>query len=815
MRWLKFLISAVITAGLVYLLMVPLRTPFPVGEFLSPFHGFWHNAQLEASPDDIELAFAGLEESVELVYDERGVPHIFAQNDHDLAFAQGYVTAKDRLWQMEFQTHFVAGRLAEILPANLHEQVIPVDRQNRQLGLAYAAELADSVMKDHPGRPLLEAYANGVNAYISSLNPKDYPLEYKILNYRPEPWSPLKTYLLLKYMADNLARRNYDVEYTRALGEFGQAKFDSIYPQRPQASSPIIPVETKWDFERTVPEPPAPTGFPSDTLMGLTQAFFESPDENIGSNNWAIAGSKSSTGHPMLASDPHLQLNLPSIWYEIQLHAPDVNVYGVSLPGAPNVIIGFNDSIAWGVTNAGRDVLDFYRIRFRDASKSEYKINGEWRKVKKRIEHIKRKGQTELTDTILYTDLGPIWFEENAKGEEIALTMRWMAYEPSFEAQAFYDLNRANNYDDYVEALKTYVCPAQNFVFASTTGDIAIWQQGKFVDRWNEQGRFIMDANQPSHHWNAFIPQEHNPHVKNPERGFVSSANQAATGPDYPYNYHGSFEGFRNRRINELLASKEKFTKEDMYAFQQDNYSVLAADVLPLMLSSLDSSSYSSDPFQAGIVAMLKKWDYNYSAQSIEATIFNEWWDQLDFIVWEDDFAGKGEMERPKQWALRDLLLSDSRFSFYDNKETPKKENRQDVIRQAFGDALTSLKNISPDPENWKWADYKATSIMHLLRGGPFAAFGRLNLDVGGYRSILNATSERNGPSWRMVVSLEPGNVQAYGVYPGGQSGSVANPGYDSFINTWIAGEYYPLWKMNDPNDEDVKIEYKQKLINP
>ncbi|MEN9525856.1 MAG: hypothetical protein RLZZ256_1240, partial [Bacteroidota bacterium] len=233
------------------------------------------------------------------------------------------------------------------------------------------------------------------------------------------------------------------------------------------------------------------------------------PDPSNGSNNWVLAGSKTRSGAPILCNDPHLELSLPSIWYEMQLQGPNSNVYGVSLPGSPYVIIGFNDSIAWGVTNSQRDVKDYYRIKFKDDSRTEYWFDGQWRKSKIRIEAIEVKGKGTIYDTVAYTIMGPVMFDASftdtlAKGENLAV--RWTGHDASNEGRTFYQLNRAKNYDEYEAAIQHFACPGQNFVFASKTGDIAIWQQGKFPARWPDQGLYIMPGEDSTFFWQGYIP---------------------------------------------------------------------------------------------------------------------------------------------------------------------------------------------------------------------------------------------------------------------------------------------------------------------
>src|SRR5690606_37653864 len=280
-----------------------------------------------------------------------------AQNNEDLYLAQGYITAMHRLWQMEFQTHAAAGRVSEIVSS---DAVLNFDRRQRRLGMVYGARQALKAMEEHPA---VVQYTKGVNLFIESLDYNSLPFEYKLLNYRPEPWTHLKCALVLKNMAQSLNMGDKDLEMTNALKLFGKEMVDLLYPDNEHTGDPVVNKPGAWNFD-PVRIDSVPLALP-DELVSVKRAT-PPPDPTVGSNNWAVAGSKTYTGHPMLAGDPHLQLSLPSIWYAAQLTAPGVNTMGATLPGVPTVIIGFNDSIAWSLTNAERDLVDWYKITFRD-----------------------------------------------------------------------------------------------------------------------------------------------------------------------------------------------------------------------------------------------------------------------------------------------------------------------------------------------------------------------------------------------------------------------------------------------------------------
>lgn len=810
MRWVKFLITLVITLLFIALLLFPSGgLPFSIGAFLSPFQGFWQNAESSGVPlSDQKMNLPGLSEEVQIVYDQRRVPHIFANNTSDLYYTQGYLLAKDRLWQMEFQVIAAAGRLSEYLGRGTDDVILNRDRYMRRIGLGFAAERAlQEVMKDPETKAAMEAYAAGVNDYIRSLSTSDLPLEYKLLNYTPEPWSLYRSCLFGKYMAFDLAGRSDDIAYTQALQLWGRETFDELYPEYPENSAPIVPDDLDWWFPkrpgyRLKPIrkiPAAPADYRPDSLMsnqGMAMMDFQ-PHLLNGSNNWAVSGAKSATGRPLLANDPHLGLSLPSIWYEIQLHAPGMNAYGVTFPGAPGIALGFNDSIAWGSTNSGMDVMDYYLTKFRDDRRQEYFYDGQWLPVNRRNEEFLIKGEDSYIDTVLYTHIGPVIYDRTYGEQEVPLALRWMAHEPSNEIRTFIKFNQAKNYEDYLDALKTYVCPAQNFVFASHTGDIAIWQQGRYVDKWREQGRFILDGSRRDHMWSEFVPQEKNPHVLNPEAGYVSSANQHPTSTNYPYYYTGSYEDYRGRRLHNLLNEDDTVTIEDMKAYQLDNYGVWAADILPTMLADLDTNAFSS--MDKEIYLSLQEWDYQYDKDQTAPTVFQLWWEELYNEVWNNSFARPDyNLKLPKWSTTISILKQKPEFSFFQLPGDTVKRTRPMLVNQTFHRVLGKLQNDFPESEDWNWGNWKQSYISHLVP--ILKPFSRNDLTTSGYKHILNATSGRHGPSWRMVVSLGP-KVEAYGVFPGGQTGNPGSKDFDSFVDDWVEGTYYRLWFMQGAND--------------
>ncbi|MGZ0016075.1 penicillin acylase family protein [Yeosuana sp. AK3] len=795
MKYFKFGLSLLLALGIFYALNTKLGSIPPIGKFLSPSQGVWQNEKTESTTGSIEIN--ALLDKVTVHYDEQLIPHIFAQNDLDLYRAQGFITAKHRLWQMEFQTYAAAGRLSEIIG----EKALNYDRTQRRKGMGFGAENALEKMKEDPGiLKFLEAYSEGVNSYIHSLDVKNYPVEYKLLDYKPEPWTPKKTALLLMYMTDMLCGKDYDLEYTNALREFGKNRFDLLYPDFFDVIDPIIPKETDWSFIDTPKTEVPQSQLPLDSIPET----MEKPDPDNGSNNWAVSGSKSYSGNPILANDPHLGLNLPSIWFVMQLATPNHNAFGATLPGALGVISGFNNHIAWGETNATRDVKDWYKIEFKDHTRAQYKHNNTWKNTSVRLEEIKIKGQKTYIDSVFYTHHGPVSYDYSFKGngQKEGYAMKWVGHIGGNNQRTLLDLNSAKNYDDYLKALEHWVAPAQNFVFASIEGDIALWIQGLFPNKWVGQGKFLMDGSLSENDWQSFIPKEFNAHSKNPEQGFVSSANQHPVDESYPfYVFNDGYETYRNRVINDFFRSKEKISIQDFKDLQNNNFNLKASELLPYMFEHMDTSNLSID--EQEILNSIKKWDYNSEVNSLAPSIWDLWWKTLFTLTWDEFEDKKMAFNYPFIYQTIFMLKNHPDDDFMDIINTPEKETSKDLFLISFKEAAKHLMDWKSENGEYYWGPFKGTYVGHLLQALP--AFSRFDLPIGGDRNTVNAADKNHGPSWRMIVEMSS-PPKALGIYPGGQSGNPGSHYYDNFIDQWAAGDYINLLFMQSSESEDGVI---------
>lgn len=766
----------------------------PLGSFFNPFEGFYANNDTDYWNDDFDLP--GLRAPVEVYYDERLVPHIFASTNRDLFYAQGYIQAQHRLFQFDLVSRAAEGRLSELLG----ERTLEFDRERRRMGGSKLAETIDSLWRNDPtAYEAVLSYADGVNAYIAQLSPSEYPIEYKLLDAAPSKWSPKKTALVALNMAYTLNFANQDIQATNTRALLGERSYDFLFPPRDPSEKPIIPANSPFAGKDTAlinasrrhllagPKQTVQATSPSLSLQG-----FEEPEEGIGSNNWAIAGIFTSTGKPLLANDPHLSLSLPSVWFESELHAGGLAVHGVSLPGVPGITIGFNAQSAWGITNVGMDVLDWHKIEYTNPSNTRYRTaNGKTAEVEYRIEQIEVRGQGIISDTVVVTEYGPIVFND-PDDYRYGLAMDWLTLKrPSAEIiETFMGLNKGKTVRDFIKASYKMGWPAQNLVYANNTGDIALRISGTMPRNLPGEGKYIKLAGDAEAV--GYLAPTENPFSVNPNQGYLTSTNQISTDETYPYDYRGKFEHYRSRRINELIRSTRKSSVEKMQEYQMDSYSVFAADLVPIILKDAKRDELSLSA--RGQLDLLQAWDFKFTADAFAPVIFEEWSKALRMLAW-DELEGSsktGPLQKPKDWRLVDLLKNDPLNPWFDNQVTDKRESAADLITAAIELASAKVDTLSKK-EGYAWGDYNNASVQHLMR---LPAFSRMDLPVSGRKGTLNAQKGNVGASWRMVVDLSS-KVGAEVVYPGGQSGHPGNPHYDDMVTDWVEGRYHHVELQN------------------
>lgn len=737
-------------------------------------------------------------------YDTRGVPHIFAANSHDLYRALGYVVARDRLFQMELQTRAAAGRLAELAGA----RALPLDVNSRRLGVARGADRRFAALDSAgPTRRADEAFAAGVNAWIAQLDPTTLPLEYRLLGTRPLPWDPKYTMYLQGQMSVTLALDNGEINRAAAAGLVGDAAATALYPPHAPIVEPIEPngdqVPRIEPLDLPDPGPPdAAAASRARVLAALPHpdrlAGAEAAGDALGSNNWAVAPSRSASGHALLAGDPHLELSLPSIWYEVHLVVKDsLDVYGITIPGLPMVVIGFNRDVAWSFTNTGADVYDYYRETVDDErAPTRYQVDGAWRPLTANVErYLGKHGETLAVDTLRRTHRGPL--RHTAAGW---VSTRWTALEPSDEIAASIAGARATTAAEFERAMEGYRVPAQNMMVADRAGTIAIRSTGRFPVRPTpEAGMVMQDGSSAAADWTGDLPPESYPHATSPTQGWLASANQEPKDPRTDPTYFGADwpTPWRAIRINQLLAADHAVTPDAMRQWQTDRGNVRADWFVPLFLTAVDAERALGRAPDAAISAasLLGSWDRRFTRTNTRAVLFELAMQQLAAHTWDEltpartgaDSTRVTPGRLPSDMVLYALTRSPE-SGWWDDRRTAAHENRDAIFTAALADAYAEAvtRYGTPDAGGWTWSKIRSVNINHLLRLRPL---GRYGLPPQGGTGTLspNTPTGANGASWRMVVELGP-ELHAWAIYPGGQSGNPLSRRYDDRLRRWTDG---------------------------
>lgn len=773
----------------------------PPGRILNSFNGLLANNQCKVDNCKYkEIKYMTIAADLEVLFDGNYVPHIYSANLNDLFFAQGYIHASMRLWQMDIQTRSAAGRLSEVLG----EITFETDRLTRRQGLAEGAKLMVEKWKENEEvYSYIASYCEGINKYISELKKATLPWEYKLMEFEPEHWTPLHCALMLKNMARTLCMSDFDIEMTNVKSLLPDSVLQELFSVWEEGASPVIPVSTSWHHIRKKKE------LSAEEDMGLIINDYK-PYENLppgaGSNNWAVGPAKTRNGHAILCSDPHLNLTMPSIWYENHLVSKDMDVYGVSLPGLPGVIIGFNENIAWAQTNVGHDVLDWYAIDWIDEKNGIYVLDGKETGAEIRVDTHYIKGHITMYDTVMVTPFGPVVYNTETNSGKKGMAMTWIAnLKPQDnDIACIVDLNRASNYLEFSEALLKYDTPAQNFVYADVEGNIGMHVQGRLPDRPLERGRYVQSGNTSKNRMNNFVPSEDNPKVKNPPRGYVSSANQVSTDESYPYPYNGFFAYYRAVRLNKSLDTMRQVSVQDMKDLQFSNYSLLPEKFLEIALPVLETGELTVTEKQW--LEKLTQWNRSFDPELQEPVLFEYYWHLFYENLWDEfENTEQQRFRRPTSASTVLFMKNNPSSPFFDDKRTPETESMEILLMNSFKKAVADLEDKIRENPAFNWHLHKPVTINHL---GRIPAFSEENVYTGGHREALNANNSPWGPSWRMVVEMSK-PVKAYGIYPGGQSGDPGSIFYNDRIKTWANGKYNLLHfpaPLEKPGFEPVQI---------
>jgi penicillin amidase len=772
----------------------------PLGGLLDPVHGAWAAARYAELPRDATARIPRLTGPVDIRYDRRGVPHIFAGTEDDAIRALGYVVARDRLFQLDAQSHAASGRLTEWAGA----RALPLDREMRELGMTRGAERTFAALAAVGAeRRAVDAYADGVNAYLDNLTIAEWPIEYKLLGVRPERWEPINTLHMLNRMGWTLAYLDDEKSRLAVAALVGDSAAASLLPVDAPIQEPIQPNGSRaprFDFRRL-----APPGAPDPNaarLLALVGAHSPSePDDRrqFASNNWAVAPRRTRDGHPLLAGDPHLDMTLPSIWYEAHLVVPGhLDVYGVTIPGAPGIVIGFSRDVAWSFTNTGADVLDFFRETVDDTLRpTRYMVDGLWRPVERRVETYRGKGgHVVRVDTLLFTHRGPL-----SKSGTTWLSMRWLVLEETPASRVFLDAARATTSHEFLDIVaRGFPAPAQNMIAADRAGSIAIRSTGHFPIRAGKgDGLTIRDGASSANDWQGFWPLEQYPQAFDPPQGYLASANQQPIDPAIGHSYLGyeaAFEPWRALEINRLLRADSAVTPDAMRRYQTDPGSMRADLFLPYFVAAAQKGKKT--PTLDSAAAILGSWDRRYTRDNTQAVLFESIMRQLAGRTW-DELApnGKPRVATPTSGIYLELL-SDSASAWWDDRRTPDVvEGRDAILAASMVAAYDSLvRRYGPRANGgWRWDRVYTTRMHHLLA---LPGFSEAGVAVQGGPGTLNPAGPGGfGPSWRMVVELGP-EVRAWGTYPGGQSGNPASPRYLDRLPLWREGTLDTLFTPRD-----------------
>jgi penicillin amidase len=785
-----------------------------------------------------ELRLDALAAPVTVHRDTAGIPHIYASSMADMVRAQGYLHAQDRFGEMDFRRHVTAGRLAELFG----ERQVQTDALLRTMGWRRVAEQEWRLLSPQT-RNLLRAYAQGVNAWLANHSGSEASLEYALLarlnpQYRIQRWSPVDSLAWLKAMAWDL-RSNLvqEIERTALLASgLSREQIDQLYPPYPaDRHAPIVPGAGATGGAAGGAGGRAPAVLPATVrnatplLEGVHRALDRLPSllgsgDGIGSNSWVVAGSRTGSGKPILANDPHLAPSMPGIWYQVGLHCVPTegradstcpsDVVGFSFSGVPGVVIGHTGRVAWGFTNLGPDVTDLYLEK---TDGDRYLVDGKWQPMRVRTETLRVAGGEDVTLKVRHTRHGPVLSDRSEELAAVgttpgltketgrrryAVALRWTALDPGRTAEAIFILNTARNWSDFRKAARRFEVPAQNLVYADIDGNIGYQAPGRIPIRAAGDGRWPAPGWDSRYDWRGYIPFEDLPNEFNPERGYIVTANQAVAGPDYRYLItHDWAYGYRSQRIADLIVQHTRpIDVAATEGMQFDNHNGSAPVLVPHLLRVTVPKPV------ARTRELLNGWDFQQPAGSAPAAFYNAVWRHLLLRTFEE----LPEKRRPgatERWLeVVRMVLADPASAWWDDQRTPGVERRDDILSAALSSAHEELtERLGSDPAQWRWGDLHTLTLRSATFGmsgiGPVEwLFNSGPHPVGGGSGIVNATGwePRSGyeatavPSMRMIVDLGDLDSSRW-IQLTGNSGHAFDEHYADQFDLWRTGRYLPM----------------------
>lgn len=764
------------------------------------------------------LSVKGLNNDVQIYRDEFGVPHIVAQNEHDLFFAQGYTHAQDRLWQMDMVRRLAQGRVSEILG----DRTVDFDKLFRTIGLSQIAEVIEQSL--HPeSRQLLTAYAEGINAFMHD-NLHRLPIEFDVLNYRPEPWEPKHSIMVARMIAWDLAMATMtDIPLAMLMDRVGLDKGAEAVPNTFSDRTTVLRdlKELRNALVGRLAANPQVVGLTSGAQWStwFMPAYYKFRSASGrrgtsgGSNCWAVGSKRSVTGKPILANDLHLVMPAPSLWYQLHLVGPGWNVAGVSLPGAPMVIVGRNNAVAWGFTNAMVDDVDFF-IEQTDSTLSMYLYQGKWLPVESKEEMI-YFGKDSVVFTRRSTHHGPVVDEILPAGPQpyrYVLTMRWTGSDVSDEFRAFYLMNKAINADQFESGVRQFTVPGQNVIYADTAGDIAHWIAARIPVRANYNAMLPLPGWSGEADWKGFIPFNQLPHSRNPSEGFIASANDPFVDEKYPLYVSELWEpSSRITRLRELLRSGRLFGVDDMKRFQLDIFSPHGKEFSQQILQAFTMDS-AWDTQVATALEYLRNWDFrfhrDYVAPTLVSTTFLKFLQNTFKDEMGDTLFRYFVTFTAIPYRVIDRLLRADSSSWFDNVATASVEARDEILRKSLYDALHELQAmLGTDMRMWRWGSIHTVTFAHpfgtqkpldnVFNIGPFPLSGSGSTIHKAEFRFTDPYDVVAGASLRHVISLID-RSSFFTIITTGSSGQVLHDHYDDQTILWLNGGYHTMitdWK--------------------
>jgi penicillin amidase len=749
---------------------------------------------------DETVPLAELADEVTVYSDAHGIPHVFAHSWPDAARVLGYLHASDRLWQMDMFRRQASGVTAELLGKDGLEHDILM----RQLGIRRSCEVFwNGGELPEALRAELVAYAAGVNARIATLDEKTLPPYFAALDYRPAPWTPVDSLVFSKYMGWDQSGTLDDLWFGTIVEKLGVQAVEELWPlERPYEIPTVKSQADRGKLISSLRPLSGLAGMYERTLAAHAQVAWFGRGGSFGSNNWAVDGTKTTTGKPILCNDPHLGFSLPSIWYAAHVSVNGENVAGVTFAGSPCVVIGHNDRIAWGITNMQADAVDFFVETLNPENPQEYKHRGQWKPLTRITEHIPVRGEAAHELHIDATLHGPL-----IRREEKAIALAWTGLVPTTDLVAIWGMGRAKDRQQFLAALDKLEVPPLNIVYADVDGNIMLHPCGKLPVRTRGQGRIPMDGASGDNDWNGMVPRSELPLAVNPAEHFVASANGRPTPLGYPHYLGWMWDAsYRVRRINDMLSAADKLSIDTMKPIQCDAYDKAAERFVPKLLEA-HKVTPPADPIAQRALAELAKWDFIADADAMGPIIWLRWFNLYRDQVWNDEWTSRGIQQPGGSWGfsgtnrrepmievLEYITREDPQSAWFDDRTTPQRETRDDIMRTSFAAAVAALKaQFGEDVTKWNWGAINILAISSLSRQPELA---RKGLPVVGSSFTVNPGGDGStvggGASWRMIVDLADPS-RSIGVYPGGQSEHPASPLYSDLMEPWAKGEYLPL----------------------